>query len=190
MQIGLRVGDERDGREVRPDGLGLGRDPGEQRVALGDGREVKVKYEQTGHYKEVFGEVLGTRIFWALGFYADRMIPVQVTCHKCPADPFHWVGGHAQDVAIDTSVGSIIADVRARGDAAVLEYTGLFDHVKAHSVAALEFSAADLKGALDGLPVDQRDALTFAAKRIRAYHERQQATSWSFSEADGTWITG
>ncbi len=92
----------------------------------------------------------------------------------------------AQDVAIDTSVGSIIADVRARGDAAVLEYTGLFDHVKVHSVAALEFSAADLKGALDGLPTDQRDALTIAARRIRAYHERQQVASWSFSEADGT----
>ena len=92
----------------------------------------------------------------------------------------------AQDAAIDTSVGSIIADVRARGDAAVLEYTGLFDHVKVHSVAALEFSAADLKGALDGLPTDQRDALTIAAKRIRAYHERQQVASWSFSEADGT----
>ena len=92
----------------------------------------------------------------------------------------------AQDDAIDTSVASIIADVRARGDAAVLEYTGLFDHVKAHSVAALEFSAADLEGAFDGLPADQRDALTVAAKRIRAYHERQQAASWSFSEADGT----
>ena len=92
----------------------------------------------------------------------------------------------AQDVAIDTSVASIIADVRARGDAAVLEYTGLFDHVKVHSVAALEFSAADLKGALDGLPTDQRDALTIAARRIRAYHERQQVASWSFSEADGT----
>ena len=92
----------------------------------------------------------------------------------------------AQDDAIDTSVASIIADVRARGDAAVLEYTGLFDHVKAHSVGALEFSAADLADALDGLPVDQRDALTVAAKRIRAYHERQQVASWSFSEADGT----
>ena len=68
----------------------------------------------------------------------------------------------------------------------MLEYTGLFDHVKVHSVAALEFSAADLKGALDGLPTDQRDALTIAATRIRAYHERQQVASWSFSEADGT----
>src|SRR5450432_603423 len=92
----------------------------------------------------------------------------------------------AQDDAIDTSVASIVADVRARGDAAVLEYTALFDHVRQHSVAALEFSAADLKNALDGLPAAQREALAVAADRIRAYHERQRVDSWSFTEADGT----
>src|SRR5664279_461833 len=92
----------------------------------------------------------------------------------------------AQDEAIDTSVASILADVRARGDAAVLEYTALFDHVKAHSVAALEFSASDLRGALDSLPAAQRDALSVAATRIRAFHERQRTDSWSFTESDGT----
>ncbi len=92
----------------------------------------------------------------------------------------------AHDDAIDTSVASIIADVRARGDAAVLEYTALFDHVKSHSVAALEISADDLKRALDGLPAAQRDALSVAARRIRAYHEHQRAKSWSFTEPDGT----
>jgi histidinol dehydrogenase len=92
----------------------------------------------------------------------------------------------AQDDAIDTSVASIIADVRARGDAAVLEYTALFDHVKSHSIAALEITADDLKRALDGLPAAQRDALSVAARRIRDYHEHQRAESWSFTEADGT----
>ena len=92
----------------------------------------------------------------------------------------------AQDEAIDTSVASIIADVRARGDAAVLEYTGLFDHVKAHSVAALQLSAQELKAALASLPAAQRDALSVSAKRIRDYHERQRLESWSFTEADGT----
>jgi histidinol dehydrogenase len=91
-----------------------------------------------------------------------------------------------QDQAIDTSVASIIADVRARGDAAVLEYTALFDHVKAHSVEELEFSAADLKDAFDGLPAVQREALSLAAARIRAFHARQRVDSWSFTEADGT----
>ncbi len=92
----------------------------------------------------------------------------------------------AQDEAIDTSVASIVADVRARGDAALLEYTALFDHVKEHSVSALELGAAELDAALAGLPVAQRDALATAASRIRAYHERQRIESWSYTEADGT----
>jgi len=58
---------------------------------LEDGTVVKVKYDGPSHYKEAYGEVLGTRIFWALGFYADRMIPAHVTCRGCPEQPFEWV---------------------------------------------------------------------------------------------------
>jgi histidinol dehydrogenase len=92
----------------------------------------------------------------------------------------------ADDDAIDASVASIITDVRVRGDAAVLEYTALFDRVKATSVAALELPAAELKAAHDTLPADQKLALAQAAERIRAYHSRQSAESWSFTEPDGT----
>jgi histidinol dehydrogenase len=92
----------------------------------------------------------------------------------------------AEDDAIDASVASIITDVRLRGDAAVLEYTALFDRVKATSVAALELPAAELKAAHDALPADQKQALAQAAERIRAYHSRQSAESWSFTEPDGT----
>ena len=49
------------------------------------GQEVKVKYGPRN--AEVFGEVLATRLFWALGFAADRMYPVRVRCKGCPADP-------------------------------------------------------------------------------------------------------
>jgi hypothetical protein len=49
------------------------------------GHEVKVKYGPRN--AEVFGEVLSTRLFWALGFAADRMYPVRVRCHGCPTDP-------------------------------------------------------------------------------------------------------
>ncbi len=49
------------------------------------GHEVKVKYGERN--AEVFGEVLSTRLFWALGFAADRMYPVRVRCHGCPEDP-------------------------------------------------------------------------------------------------------
>src|SRR6478672_4944222 len=92
----------------------------------------------------------------------------------------------AGDDAIDASVASIVTDVRVRGDAAVLEYTALFDRVKATSVAALELPAAELKAAHDTLPADQKRALAQAADRIRAYHSHQSAESWSFTEPDGT----
>jgi hypothetical protein len=49
------------------------------------GHEVKVKYGQDN--AEVYGEVLSTRLFWALGFAADRMYPVRVRCHGCSKDP-------------------------------------------------------------------------------------------------------
>jgi hypothetical protein len=51
------------------------------------GHEVKVKYGP--HNAEVFGEVLSTRLFWALGFPADRMYAVHVRCQGCPTDPMH-----------------------------------------------------------------------------------------------------
>ena len=49
------------------------------------GHPVKVKYGPRN--AEVFGEVLATRLFWALGFAADRMYPVRVRCRGCPKDP-------------------------------------------------------------------------------------------------------
>jgi hypothetical protein len=58
---------------------------------LHDGRVFKVKYVAGDRYKEAFGEVLGTRLFWALGFYADRMLPVRVTCRGCPKEPWKYV---------------------------------------------------------------------------------------------------
>ena len=52
---------------------------------LGHDDVVKVKYgEDNG---EVYGVVAASRLFWALGFGADRWYPVSVTCHGCPADP-------------------------------------------------------------------------------------------------------
>ena len=62
---------------------------------LDDGRVFKVKYVEGDRFKEVYGEVLGTRLFWALGFYTDRMLPVRVTCRGCPRHPWAWVNaGH------------------------------------------------------------------------------------------------
>jgi histidinol dehydrogenase len=98
-------------------------------------------------------------------------------------------GADEVDRAVEQRVAEIIADVRARGDAALLELTARYDGVQAAAVADLELTAAELKAAHDGLPAAQRDALAAAAARIRDFHERQLdacARSWSYRDADGT----
>ncbi|MEI8362849.1 MAG: histidinol dehydrogenase [Betaproteobacteria bacterium] len=92
----------------------------------------------------------------------------------------------AQDDSVDEVVANILKDVKKRGDAAVLEYTNRFDKTSATDLAELEISQAELIAALNGLPVDQREALQVAADRVRIYHEKQLMSSWSYTEADGT----
>ncbi len=99
----------------------------------------------------------------------------------------------AVDKSIEARADAIVDDVRARGDAALLEYTNRFDRMQAPSVAALEITQAQMRAAFDGLPAAQRDALQAAAARVRAFHERQHArvlaADWTDTEADGT-VTG
>jgi histidinol dehydrogenase len=98
-------------------------------------------------------------------------------------------GSGETDAAIERSVVAILADVRARGDAAVLDCTRRFDGLDATDLKALELGAADFAAAFDMIPSAQRDALHAAAARIRSYHERQLdacGRSWSYREADGT----
>jgi histidinol dehydrogenase len=90
------------------------------------------------------------------------------------------------DPAVDQAVAAILADVRARGDAAVLEYTARFDGVKASRISELEVPKNAMERAFSAIAPDQRKALETAARRIRHYHERQKAESWQFTEADGT----
>ena len=92
----------------------------------------------------------------------------------------------AQDPEVDATVARIVADVRLRGDAALLEYTAQLDGVQAASIAALEIGADEMRSAFDGLPEVQRAALTTAAARIRTYHERQKLASWSYRDPDGS----
>ena len=94
----------------------------------------------------------------------------------------------ATDDAIETAVAQILADVKKRGDAAVLEYTNRFDRVNAASMAAFDLSQAELQAALDALPIAQREALQTAAERVRAFHERQkqELNGFSYTEPDGT----
>lgn len=92
----------------------------------------------------------------------------------------------AADEGIERTVATILADVKARGDAAVVEYTNRFDRLSAASMADLELSREEMQAALDSLPADRRAALETAASRVRAYHEKQTLAGWSYTEADGT----
>jgi histidinol dehydrogenase len=92
----------------------------------------------------------------------------------------------AQDESVDRTTAEILAAVRARGDAALIEFTARFDRWTPASAAALEVPAADARAALEGLPKAERDALAVAADRIRRYHERQALQSWRVEEGDGT----
>ena len=99
----------------------------------------------------------------------------------------HWSA--ETDASIEARAAQIIDDVRARGDAAVLEYTARFDRLQAGSMAELEIGRDELARALDALTPAQRDALQRAAARVRSYHERQLEAcgrGFSFRDGDGT----
>jgi histidinol dehydrogenase len=92
----------------------------------------------------------------------------------------------AQDPGVEKAVAAIVADVRSRGDAAVLEYTKRFDRVAASRVADLAIDAAAMRDAYAAVPANVRDALDTAARRIRDFHERQQDAGFRVRDADGT----
>ena len=97
-------------------------------------------------------------------------------------------------VAVDASVDpeitrraeAIVEDVRARGDAAILEYTERFDRLPAKSMSDLVITAEEMREALVGLPENERLALEEAAERIRVFHEKQLGESFTMVDAMGS----
>ncbi|MFQ5642144.1 MAG: histidinol dehydrogenase [Thiogranum sp.] len=92
----------------------------------------------------------------------------------------------AADSEVEQTVREILAALRSRGDAALLDYTQRFDRLQAGRVAELEIHQDGLQQALTGIPAQQRAALQRAAQRVRAYAEHQKLESWSYTETDGT----
>jgi histidinol dehydrogenase len=90
------------------------------------------------------------------------------------------------DAAVAKTVAGILADVRLRGDAAVIEYTNRFDRMQVRDMKELEIPAARLHEALAGIPAATRSALETAAQRLQSYHQHQKQETWSYTEADGT----
>ena len=96
----------------------------------------------------------------------------------------------AWDASIDGDVSKIVADILAdvkeRGNAAVIEYTNKFDRMSMADAAEFELNKSQLQQALESIDAEQRKALETAASRIRQYAEHQKMESWSYTEEDGT----
>lgn len=90
------------------------------------------------------------------------------------------------DQTIFDTVSGILADVKNRGDAAVVEYTNKFDVMNVADMQALEISAERIQQAVASISSEQKEALQQAADRVKSYAEHQKMDSWSYTEADGT----
>jgi histidinol dehydrogenase len=92
-----------------------------------------------------------------------------------------------ESVDVDDVVAGIIADVRARGDAAVIELTAKFDRMQL-TPETLRFSDAEIEALVAQVPAHERAALELAAERIRAYHARQMPKDDSWTDATGAML--
>ncbi|MDZ7710703.1 MAG: histidinol dehydrogenase [Roseovarius sp.] len=88
---------------------------------------------------------------------------------------------------VDDTVAAIIADVRARGDAAVIELTARFDRVTL-TPESLRFSTEEIDALIAQVPDAERAALELAADRIRAYHARQMPEDASWTDETGAML--
>ena len=89
------------------------------------------------------------------------------------------------DENVDRVVAEIIADVRARGDAAVVDYTRRFDHLDTDA-AGLRVGDDERRAAAAQVAPAQREALAFAAKRIEAFHRELLPADVDFVDYTGT----
>ncbi|MGA0959971.1 MAG: histidinol dehydrogenase [Sedimenticolaceae bacterium] len=90
------------------------------------------------------------------------------------------------DDAVNDVVKQVIADIRSRGDLALMDFTNRFDGWEAKAPSDLAIPVERLKQAWEGLSAEQQQALQHAADRVKAYAEHQKMDSWQYTEADGT----
>lgn len=89
------------------------------------------------------------------------------------------------DENVDRIASDIVADVRARGDAALIDYTAKFDRLKL-TPAGLRVSQAEREKEAAKVPAPQREALAFAAKRIETFHRALLPNDVDFTDSTGT----
>ncbi len=94
-------------------------------------------------------------------------------------------GKRESSLDVQAAVAEIIADVQRRGDAALLELTAKFDRLSRSDVADLAIGRDQMQAALEALEPALRDALELAAKRIRAFHEKQLPSGFDYRDEVG-----
>jgi histidinol dehydrogenase len=87
---------------------------------------------------------------------------------------------------IHRAVDEILVAVRARGDAALCEYTARFDGWSPASAGDLALTAADFEAAERVVPAEVRMALEYAADRIERYHAAAMPKSWRMTDEHGS----
>ena len=85
----------------------------------------------------------------------------------------------------EKTVKEIIENVKTRGDEALIEYTNRFDRANIKKPEELEIPFRELRKAYESIPSQLREALEFAAARIRKFHEKQLENSFITSEEEG-----
>jgi histidinol dehydrogenase len=90
------------------------------------------------------------------------------------------------DHQVFETVNGILADVKQRGNAALIEYTNRFDRMSAKSIDDLKIAKPRLQQALNNISTEQKQALEAAAQRVASYAEHQKIEPWQYTEADGT----
>jgi histidinol dehydrogenase len=85
---------------------------------------------------------------------------------------------------VDAIVRDVLAAVRAEGLAALLRFAREFDGVELDE-ATIGVSAAEIEDGANACPPAVREAIAFAAERIRSYHARQRPADLRFTDDDG-----
>ncbi len=90
----------------------------------------------------------------------------------------------AEEEDVDAAVAAIIADVRARGDAAVIDYTARWDRLSL-TPETLRLTPAEIEAEAAKADASALAALEIAARRIRSFHERQMPADFAYTDSDG-----
>ncbi len=91
-----------------------------------------------------------------------------------------------QSRAVEIAVANIIAEVRSKGDVALVELTARLDGHQVAAASELELAPEKLQAALASIAPEIRSALCSAAQRIRLYHTHEKQQSWYIDAPDGT----